>query len=581
MTATNTTTPILPRQRHTATAGGAASYLAGADFDDHRQPSPSNWRTESPIRRRRRMALGNLKVATRLGVGFGVLVALLLVVTILGWSSATSWGTSARSDDQLLREMQGIASLRADFLTVAWAENSVAADYSGRVASAADLAKLAGAGSQFSRDYFSLAAGSLSGSDRALLGAARKGELAYVEQCQTINRLFAAGGVSAEAHALVLVGALNEGPILSRIEQVSANLAQQSHLRALAATNSAGGMGTAMLLVGALAVVIAVAAALTIIIGITRPLSETVRILERVATGDLTAQVRVASNDEIGRMARALDEALGRLREAISAIGRHAGALSEASGTLSAVSTEMVGSAEETAGQAGAATTAARNVSERLETVAAGAEEMSASIAEIAASASSATDVARHGLDVAGSTGEVVARLAHSTVQIGEVVQVITAVAEQTNLLALNAAIEAARAGEAGKGFAVVAGEVKELAKATAAATGDISARISAIQGDSRDATSAIEEITAIMESISGAQMTIASAVEEQTATTNEIGRNVTEAATGSGEIADRVADVASVADRTSGGAMDVRRSAGELADLACKLDELVGSFRF
>ena len=536
--------------------------------------------TAAGVRPRRRLSFNNLRVATRLEAGFGVLVALLLVVTLLGWSATRSWSASARSDDLLLRQVQGIASLNADFLTVAWAENSVAADYSGHVPSSGDLAKLAGASSKFSHDYAALAASPLGQSNQALLDAARKAELAYVGQCQTVNRLFAQGGSAALRRALVLVGALNEVPILHRIDQVSGNLAQLSHHRATSAASSAGGTGTAMLLVGLLAVLLAVAAALVIVIGITRPLRETVRVLERVATGDLTAEVKVDSSDEIGRMARALDGALTRLREAMKAIGRHAGQLTEASRALATVSTEMVGNAEGTASQAGAATSAARTVSERLETVAAGSEEMSASIAEIASSATGATEVARRGLEVAGTTGEVVSRLAYSTVQIGEVVQVITAVAEQTNLLALNAAIEAARAGEAGKGFAVVAGEVKELAKATAAATGDISARITAIQNDSRDATAAIEEITSIMESISGAQMTIASAVEEQTATTNEIGRNVTEAAGGSGEIADRVADVAMVADRTSGGALDVRRSAGELADLAAQLDELVGSFR-
>jgi methyl-accepting chemotaxis protein len=116
------------------------------------------------------------------------------------------------------------------------------------------------------------------------------------------------------------------------------------------------------------------------------------------------------------------------------------------------------------------------------------------------------------------------------------VIKVITSIAQQTNLLALNATIEAARAGEAGKGFAVVANEVKELAKETAKATEDISQKIEAIQSDTRSAVQAIAEISSIISKINDYQNTIASAVEEQTATTNEIARNVTEAAKGIGD---------------------------------------------
>jgi methyl-accepting chemotaxis protein len=128
--------------------------------------------------------------------------------------------------------------------------------------------------------------------------------------------------------------------------------------------------------------------------------------------------------------------------------------------------------------------------------------------------------------------------LGESSAEVGEVVRVITSIAQQTNLLALNATIEAARAGESGKVLAVVANEVKELAKATAKATDDISRKIGAIQNDTHSAVEAINEITTIISQINDIQNTIASAVEEQTATTNEIALNVAEAAKGSAEIA-------------------------------------------
>jgi len=104
-------------------------------------------------------------------------------------------------------------------------------------------------------------------------------------------------------------------------------------------------------------------------------------------------------------------------------------------------------------------------------------------------------------------------------------------IAQQTNLLALNATIEAARAGEAGKGFAVVANEVKELAKQTAKSSGDIGRKIAAIQSDTKGAVEAIGTIAGVIHQINDISGTIATAVEEQSATTNEMKRNVDEAA--------------------------------------------------
>jgi methyl-accepting chemotaxis protein len=165
---------------------------------------------------------------------------------------------------------------------------------------------------------------------------------------------------------------------------------------------------------------------------------------------------------------------------------------------------------------------------------------MGVSIREIAGNAASASEVAADAVTMVTTTTTTatVAKLGDSSTEIGKVVKVITMIAGQTNLLALNATIEAARAGESGKGFAVVANEVKELAQETAKATEDIGRRVQAIQGDSRAAVTAIEEISHIIAQINEAQVAIASAVEEQTATTNEMARNVTEAASSAENIA-------------------------------------------
>jgi methyl-accepting chemotaxis protein len=189
--------------------------------------------------------------------------------------------------------------------------------------------------------------------------------------------------------------------------------------------------------------------------------------------------------------------------------------------------------------------------------------------------------VATSAVRVAETTNNTVGKLGESSVEIGNVIKVITSIAQQTNLLALNATIEAARAGEAGKGFAVVANEVKELAKQTARATEDISRKIEAIQGDTRGAVEAIGQIGRIINQINDIQNTIASAVEEQTATTGEISRNVAEAARGSNEIAQNITGVATAARSTTEGASNTRGSADELSRMALELQQLVAQFKF
>src|ERR1019366_10193 len=182
---------------------------------------------------------------------------------------------------------------------------------------------------------------------------------------------------------------------------------------------------------------------------------------------------------------------------------------------------------------------------------------------------------------VAESTTATVSKLGDSSTEIGQVIKVITSIAQQTNLLTLNATIEAARAGEAGKGFAVVANEVKELAKETAKAIEDISRKIEAIQSDTTGAVSAIGEIGTVITQISDIQTTIASAVEEQSVTSNEISRNLAEAAKGNIDITRNVTGVAEAARTTTAGAAETQQSAKSLEQMAVELKKLVSRFKY
>jgi len=356
------------------------------------------------------------------------------------------------------------------------------------------------------------------------------------------------------------------------------------------------------------AVLIGISASLLITRAIARPIKQGVDFARQMADGDFTQTLDIDQEDEIGVLAEALNNMVTNLGRMFKELTGGVETLSSSSTELSAISQQMSAGAEQTSGKSNTVATASEEMSSNMNTVAAAveqaaantnmiasaAEQMAATIKEIAQNSEKARSITGGAVSQAKNSASRVGELGQGAKEISKVTETITEISEQTNLLALNATIEAARAGEAGKGFAVVANEIKELAKQTADATGEIKSRIEGIQNSIEGTITDIEEVPKVINEVNEIVSTIATAVEEQSVTTREIAENVAQASKGiqevtenvtqstsvAGDIAKDISEVNQAANEMTNSSSQVNMSAGELSKLGEQLKEMVGRFR-
>jgi len=512
------------------------------------------------------MNLQNFKVSARLIMGFGVVVAMLLLIAVINFFS--------------MRGLNSDITLITDDRMVKAAEVSKAKDSATQTVLRLQRAAITGRAD----DVEAMKAGILEGSkaisqrlervDRMITSSRGRELFSAVVDART--RYTAARN---ETISVMSAGKMEDaradiaGPLadaqqkyfaaLDALVEYQYKLADESAMAAHAAYDRAIALSLGATIA---AVLVAIAAMLVITRSVTKPLGNALEAMKALEQGDLTHRVHVVGRDELATLMRAVQAAFAKLTSLANGIKESVDVIRTASGEIAAGSTDLSSRTEEQAAS--------------LEETAASMEELTATVkqnAENAKQASGLSDnasaVANEGSAIVGQVVETMAGIEESSAKIAEIIGMIEGIAFQTNILALNAAVEAARAGEQGRGFAVVASEVRSLAQRSSAAAKEIRGLIET-SGDR------VQAGTELVARAGDTMQRVGTAIQRVTDIMGEIASASHEQSRGIEQVNQAISQMDEVTQQNAALVEEAAAAAGSMEDQAKQLTAAVAVFR-
>ncbi|CAN7572768.1 methyl-accepting chemotaxis protein [Massilia sp. LjRoot122] len=463
------------------------------------------------------MKLSDLKIATRLYLGYGILIGITGIVVAIAYAKVTALDSANDANVHTYRVLAEVDGAMEALVNIETGERGYA--LTGQEASLQPYT----AGKQDFQQHL----------DQALAlttdNEAQQGRLKQLAQhqrdwlAQAIDPVIAQRRAASDGDLSQVVATVQAGKGKAGMDAmrtvVSQLRAAEDLLMAQRATNiveARSAMRRTLIGGGLIAGILALFMAYQLGRNISIPLRRAVNLASKVAQGDLTSDVKVRTKDEAGELMAALKDMNASLVAIVSKVRAGTGAIATAAGEISAGNQDLSSRTEQQASS--------------LEETASSMEELTSTVKQNADNARQATQLAASAADTAVRGGEVVAEVVmtmgsinEASRKIADIITVIDGIAFQTNILALNAAVEAARAGEQGRGFAVVAGEVRNLAQRSAAAAKEIKGLIgdsvSRVEAGSRlvdQAGRTMDEVVSSVKRVSDIISEIAAASEEQ-----------------------------------------------------------------